>query len=513
MEPKYYYITTPIYYVNDVPHIGHAYTCIAADVLARFMRLDGREVKFLTGTDEHGQKVEKSAKAKDMSPQAFVDEVSQTFRQMMQDLQLTHDDFIRTTEPRHQKAAQHLWQKVDEAGYIYEGSYNGWYSVRDEAYYQESELVEGKAPTGADVEWVEEPSYFFKLSAFQDKLLDFYERHPQAIGPPSRRNEVLSFIKGGLRDLSISRSTFSWGVPVPGDESHVMYVWMDALTNYITALGYPDMSGEMATYWPQSHHMVGKDILRFHCVYWHAFLMAAGVEPPKRVFAHGWLTNNGEKISKSLGNVIAPKDIVDTYGLDQTRYFFMREVPFGSDGYYSKASMVTRINSDLANDYGNLVQRVLSFAYKHCDQQVPSPGALTPEDQAMLKKGEDLLPTLRDFMEEQMIHKYCEALWSVIAEANRYVDAQEPWALRKTDTDRMATVLYVLMDVIRKLAILTQPLVPIASEKILDQLSIASGRRKFTDLSQALTAGTPLVKPEGVFPRIAVENPSSAVGS
>lgn len=500
---SYYYITTPIYYVNDVPHIGHAYTSIAADVLARFMRLDGRQAKFLTGTDEHGQKVEKAALNKGLSPQAFVDEVSQSFRKMGELLHLTNDVFMRTTESRHKTSAQALWKKIEEAGYIYKGVYTGWYCVRDEAYYQESELIDGKAPTGADVEWVEESSYFFKLSAFQDKLLQFYETNPEAIGPVSRKNEVLSFIRGGLKDLSISRSTFSWGVPVPGDDAHVMYVWIEALSIYITALGYPDRTGEMETFWPEALHLMGKDIIRFHAVYWHAFLMAADIPPPKRVYAHGWWTNEGRKISKSLGNTIDPQELVHQYGVDQIRYFLMREVAFGSDGDFSKKTMINRLNSDLANDYGNLVQRVLSFAYKHCEGKVPSPASYTQADQELLALAQDVVNKMREQAEKQALHKFCEAMWDVIAAANRYVDTQEPWSLKKTDPLRMQTVLYVLMEVIRHLGVLSQPLVPLASAKILDQLNIPLNQRDIAALkNNSLEVGTQLTQPEGVFPRI-----------
>ena len=408
------YYTTPIYYVNDTPHIGHAYTSVAADVLARFARLDGHTVKFLTGTDEHGQKVEKSAQQKGMSTKEFVDKVSPSFRKMGDVLHLTNDDFIRTTEARHIQSAQALWLKIEAAGYIYKGSYAGWYSVRDEAYYQESELINGKAPTGAPVEWVQEPSYFFKLSVFQEKLLEFYDNHPDAVGPTSRRNEVISFVKSGLKDLSISRSTFHWGVPVPTDPDHVMYVWMDALSNYITALGYPDDTEEMRTFWPKAIHLVGKDILRFHCVYWHAFLMAAGLPLPKKVFAHGWWTNEGEKISKSLGNVIDPFELVETYGVDQVRYFLIREVPFGSDGDFSKKALVGRINSDLANDYGNLVQRVLSFAYKHCGEKIPTPAHFTSADQQILETASTLPEKLRHHADTQALHKFCDSIWELI---------------------------------------------------------------------------------------------------
>ncbi|MDP6515757.1 MAG: methionine--tRNA ligase, partial [Alphaproteobacteria bacterium] len=366
-EADAFYITTPIYYVNDVPHLGHAYTTIACDALARFMRLDGKRVMFLTGTDEHGQKVEKSAQAAGEEPQAFTDRVSRRFRDLTVKLGATNDDFIRTTEPRHTRASQAIWKALVAAGDIYLGSYAGWYSVRDEAFFAESELSKGEggtrcAPSGAPVEWVEEPSYFFRLSRWQQPLLDLYARQPDFILPESRRNEVVSFVKSGLQDLSVSRTSFAWGVPVPNDADHIMYVWLDALTNYITAAGYPDTDCDIyRTFWPADVHMVGKDILRFHAVYWPAFLMAAGIEPPQRVFAHGWWTNEGEKISKSLGNVIDPFALIEQYGLDPVRYFLLREVPFGKDGDFSRDAMTTRMNSELANDFGNLAQRVLSM--------------------------------------------------------------------------------------------------------------------------------------------------------
>ncbi|HSR72199.1 MAG TPA: methionine--tRNA ligase, partial [Kiloniellales bacterium] len=353
-----YYVTTPIYYVNDLPHIGHAYTTLACDALARFMRLDGYDVFFLTGTDEHGQKVEKSAQVAGLDPQAFTDRVSENFRALSQTLDFSNDAFIRTTEERHLRACQALWARLIEAGEIYLGSYAGWYAVRDEAFYGENELTlqpDGRriASSGAEVEWVEEPSYFFRLSQWADRLLEFYDANPDFIGPEGRRNEVVSFVKGGLKDLSVSRTTFNWGVPVPDDPDHIMYVWLDALTNYITAVGYPDTESDTyRRYWPADVHMVGKDILRFHAVYWPAFLMAAGLEPPKRIFAHGWWTNEGQKISKSLGNVIGPDTLVARYGLDAVRYFLLREVPFGNDGDFSHRAMVSRINNDLANDFG-----------------------------------------------------------------------------------------------------------------------------------------------------------------
>ncbi|MEX0759984.1 MAG: methionine--tRNA ligase [Tistlia sp.] len=502
-----YYVTTPIYYVNDRPHIGHAYSTLACDVLARFMRLDGRDVHFLTGTDEHGQKVEKSAQAKGLDPKAFTDAVSENFRELARLMNFSNDDFIRTTEPRHQAACQVLWRKLLEAGDIYLGSYAGWYAVRDEAFYGEDELTRNEAgamvaPSGAECEWVEEPSYFFRLSAWQERLLALYEARPDFILPESRRNEVLSFVRGGLHDLSVSRTTFGWGIPVPNDPAHVMYVWLDALTNYITAVGYPDENSEsFKKFWPADLHMVGKDILRFHAVYWPAFLMAAGLEPPHRVFAHGWLLNKGEKMSKSLGNVLNPADLVERYGLDPVRYYLLREVPFGQDGYISHESMVARINGDLANDLGNLAQRSLSMIAKNCGGAVPEPGALSEADKALLDKAGGLLARLREEFGRQSFHRGLEAVWQVVGDANRYVDEQAPWTLRKTDPARMATVLWVLAETVRHVALLVQPVMPQAMAALLDQLGVEAGRRGFADLETRLLAGTPLPKPEGVFPR------------
>ena len=506
--PKAFYVTTPIFYVNDLPHIGHAYTTVACDVLARFMRLDGFTVKFLTGTDEHGQKVENAAKEAGETPKDFVDRVSQRFRDLRGPLGFTNDDFIRTTEDRHTASVQQLWRELVARDEIYLGAYEGWYSVRDEAFYTEAELIDGQAPTGAPVEWVEEPSYFFRLSAWQDRLLAFYEANPDFIGPQTRRNEVISFVKGGLNDLSVSRTSFKWGVPVPDDPDHVMYVWIDALTNYITAAGYPDAdSADYKTFWPASLHMVGKDILRFHAVYWPAFLMAAGLEPPARVYAHGWWTIEGEKMSKSLGNAIEPLALVEQYGLDQIRYFLLREVPFGNDGDFSHRALIGRINGDLANDFGNLAQRVLSMIAKNCEGRVPEPGAFHDDDQALLDSADGLLDIMRDHLRRQEFHSALIAQWRVIGEANRYIDAQAPWALRKTAPARMATVLYVLAETIRYLAILAQPVMPIAAGRMLEQLSVSEAARGFAclDADFSLTPGTALPKPEGVFPRYVEE--------
>jgi len=510
---KPYYITTPIYYVNDIPHIGHAYCTMACDALARFKRLDGFDVMFLTGTDEHGQKIQKAALAADMTPKAFTDKVSQNFRDLAKVMNYSNDDFIRTTEERHYKACQHLWDELIKRDEIYLGKYSGWYAVRDEAYYGEGELTDGPngkkiAPSGAECEWVEEESYFFRLSNWGDKLLKYYDEHPDFILPHYRRNEVTSFVKQGMHDLSVSRSAISWGVPVPGNAKHVMYVWLDALTNYITAVGYPDTQSEMyKKYWPADVHVVGKDILRFHAIYWPAFLMAAGLEPPKRIFAHGWWTNEGQKISKSLGNTIDPNDMIKTYGLDQTRYFMLREVPFGNDSDFSHASIVARINSNLANDLGNLAQRSLSMINKNCNAVVPTPSAFTEADKVLLGKAYGLLAEVRREMDVQAFHKGLDAIWSVISDGNRYVDEQAPWGLKKTDPQRMETVLYVLAETLRCVALLVQPFMPDSMSQLLDQLGVPADQRDFAALNEAgaLKAGTPLPVPCGVFPRFVEE--------
>jgi methionyl-tRNA synthetase len=502
-----FYVTTPIYYVNDVPHVGHAYTTLACDTIARFARLDGRRVWFLTGTDEHGQKVEKAAAAAEVAPQAFTDRVSQRFRELAERMQISHDDFIRTTEDRHKVGVQALWRELVRRDQIYLGTYAGWYSVRDESFYAESELDDGLAPSGAPVEWVEEPSYFFRLSAWQEPLLRHYAEHPEFILPATRRNEVVRFVEGGLQDLSVSRTSFRWGIPVPDDPDHVIYVWLDALTNYMTALGFPDTDAtRYRTFWPADVHVVGKDILRFHAVYWPAFLLAAGLAPPRRVFAHGWWTNEGQKISKSLGNVIDPLQLIEEYGLDQTRYFLLREVPFGNDGDFSHSAMISRMNRDLANDYGNLVQRVLALVQRNCAGRLPEPGDLTDGDHDLLEAAERILDEVRKAMAGQALSRALEAIFELVGTANRYVDAQAPWALRKSDPARMATVLYVLAETIRRLALLSQAFLPDASARILDQLAVAAEARTLAhcrDSSAMLRPGTPLPAPTGVFPRFA----------
>lgn len=504
-----FYITTAISYPNGKPHIGHAYELIATDAVARYQRLEGREVLFLTGTDEHGQKMQQTARKEGISPQELADRNSAEFQSMAVLLNASNDDFIRTTEPRHHEAVKNIWNRMGEAGDLYKDSYSGWYSVRDEAYYQEGETeVRGDGvrygPQGSPVEWVEEASYFFKLSAYKDKLLQYYEDNPDFIGPAERRNEVISFVKSGLRDLSMSRTTFDWGIPVPNDPSHVMYVWVDALTNYITATGYlTDPQGPRAKFWPANIHMIGKDIIRFHAVYWPAFLMSAGLPLPNKVFAHGFLLNKGEKMSKSLGNVVDPVNLVAHFGLDPIRYFFLREVSFGQDGSYSEEGIATRINSDLANGIGNLASRSLSMIVKNCDGQIPECGTLNDEDKAMLAAADALHASTRDDMNALMIHRALASIIAVVSEADRYFAGQEPWALKKTDPTRMATVLYVTADVVRQIAILLQPFMPESSAKLLDLVAVPAGKRDFASLGEAgrLIAGTALEAPKPVFPR------------
>ena len=507
-DPRRYYLTTPIFYPNGEPHIGHAYTDMVSDAIARFHRLNGEEVYFLTGTDEHGLKMQQAAEQLGITAQELADRNSERFRDLVQALGISPDDFIRTTEPRHHRSAQAIWQRMADAGHIYSGTYSGWYSVRQEGYFDESETTVGddgvrREPLGSPVEWMEEESYFFRLSAFADKLLAHYEAHPDFILPAERRNEVASFVRGGLKDLSISRTTFQWGIKVPGTPDHVMYVWIDALTNYITGVGFPDEADPLWRFWPADLHVIGKDIVRFHAVYWPAFLMAAGIELPRRVFAHGFLFNRGEKMSKSVGNVIDPFSLAEHYGVDQMRYFFMREVPFGQDGTYSHEAIVNRINADLANDFGNLAQRSLSMIAKHCEAAVPAPGALTTDDRALLEAADALLETARGHMKTEGLHLVLAALWQVVGDANRYFAAQEPWALRKSDPERMKTVLYTTIEAVRQVAILAQAFMPTACTRMLDSLGVAADKRSFASLGEAgrLTPGSPLPAPVPVFPR------------
>ncbi|MBE4693395.1 methionine--tRNA ligase [Brevibacterium casei] len=475
-----YYVTTAIAYPNGAIHIGHAYEYIAADTIARFKRLDNHDVFFATGTDEHGLKMLQAANRLGITPKQLADDNAKNFRDTQLALGSTFDRFIRTTDPDHYAASQEIWRRLEEAGDIYLDSYSGWYSVRDEAFYteDETEVVDGvrlSKETRTEVTWTEEESYFFRLSKYQEPLLELYRDHPEFLGPDSRRNEVASFVASGLKDLSISRTTFDWGVPVPGNDKHVMYVWIDALTNYLTAAGFPDDSEAFAKWWPADVHIIGKDIIRFHSVYWPAFLMSAGIELPRRVHAHGFLFNAGEKMSKSVGNVVDPIDLVDAFGLDTVRFFLFREFSYGQDGSYTKDSIITRMNADLANEYGNLAQRSLSMIAKNCDGQVPQPGDLTEADESLLSLARGTLETARRHVDTQSLHLYVDACWKVLSEANRYFSAQEPWKLKKTDPERMATVLWVTIEVVRIVSILIQPVMPESAGRILDLLGVAEG--------------------------------------
>ena len=507
-----FYVTTAIAYPNGAPHVGHAYEYIATDAIARFKRLDGFDVRFLTGTDEHGLKMAQTAAAEGIPTRDFARRNSDAFQRLEELLNISFDRFIRTTDPDHYAASTAIWDRMAQRGDIYMDAYAGWYSVRDERFFTEAETTVGDdgtrtaTETGTPVTWTEEQTYFFRLSAYADRLLAHYEQHPDFIAPEVRRNEVVSFVSGGLRDLSISRTSFDWGVPVPGDPSHVMYVWVDALTNYLTGVGFPDTESALyQRYWPADLHMIGKDIIRFHTVYWPAFLMSAGIPLPRRVFAHGFLYNRGEKMSKSIGNVVDPVALVESFGVDQVRYFLLREVPFGQDGSYSEDGIISRINSDLANELGNLAQRSLSMVAKNLDGVVPEPVEFSAEDSALLELADGLLARVRAAFDEQALHLGLEAIWLMLGAANRYFSAQEPWVLRKSDADadqvRFATVLYVTLEAVRVAALLVQPVMPDSAAKLLDLLGQPEDSRDFAALGVRLAPGTALPAPVGVFPR------------
>lgn len=513
-KPKFY-ITTAIPYANGAPHIGHAYERIATDAIARFKRLDGFDVLFVTGMDEHGQKMQQTAAREGLTPQQLADRTAAQFEEMGEQLNARADDILRTTQERHRISVQEIWRRMAANGDIYLSKYSGWYSVRDEAYYaeDETEVREGKRyalKTGTPVEWVEEESYFFKLSAYAGKLLALYESRPDFVTPEHYKNEIVAFVKRGLNDLSVSRTTFDWGIPVPGDPKHVMYVWVDALTNYLSATGFPDETAPRAKYWPATAHVIGKDITRFHAIYWPAFLMSAGLPVPEQVVVHGFLFSRGEKMSKSVGNVVAPADLVRTYGVDQTRYFFLREVPFGQDGNYSHEAIVNRVNADLANDLGNLAQRSLSMIAKNCGGKVPVCGALSDADKEILSAADAIHAEARAAHETHAINKALDAIWRVVGDANRYFAGQEPWALKKTDPARMDTVLYVTAEVLRIVGTLAQPYVPASAEKLLDLLAVPEDQRSFADLGKRLVSGTPLPAPQPIFPRYVEDDPAKA---
>jgi methionyl-tRNA synthetase len=512
-----YYITTAIDYPNGAPHIGHAYEKTATDAIARFKRLDGFDVLFLTGTDVHGLKMAQTAEAEGIPTADLARRNSDVFQGLQEKLNNSFDRFIRTTDDDHIAASIEIWNRMNASGDIYLDSYAGWYSVRDERFFTEDELEERadgvrySIETGTPVTWTEEQTYFFKLSAYAERLLAHYEAHPEFIGPDVRRNEVVSFVSGGLRDLSISRTTFDWGVQVPDHPDHVMYVWVDALTNYLTGAGFPDTESEaFRKYWPADLHVIGKDIIRFHTVYWPAFLMSAGIELPRRVFAHGFINVKGEKMSKSVGNVVDPVDLIDTFGVDQVRYFLLREVPFGQDGNFSTEALIGRINTDLANELGNLAQRSLSMVNKNLDGMVPRPSEFTDADRELLALADELLPTVRRHFDVPAMHLGLEAIWLMLGAANRYFSAQEPWVLRKSeapeDQERFRTVLYTTLEAVRIAALLVQPAMPASAANLLDLLGQNAGQRDFAAIGTRLAPGTPLPTPVGVFPRYVVED-------
>jgi methionyl-tRNA synthetase len=511
---KAYYVTTAIAYPNAAPHVGHAYEYIATDAIARFKRLDGFDVRFLTGTDEHGLKVAQAAAAAGVPTAELALRNSDVFQRMQETLNISFDRFIRTTDADHHESSKEIWRRMSAAGDIYLDTYSGWYSVRDERFFVESEtqLADGTriaVETGAPVIWTEEQTYFFRLSAYTDKLLAHYNANPDFIAPEVRRNEVISFVSGGLRDLSISRTSFDWGVQVPDHPDHVMYVWVDALTNYLTGAGFPDTGSELfRRYWPADLHMIGKDIIRFHAVYWPAFLMSAGIELPRRVFAHGFLHNRGEKMSKSVGNTIDPMALVEAFGVDQLRYFLLREVPFGQDGNYSEDAIINRINTDLANELGNLAQRSLSMVAKNLGGGVPEPGDFTAADTELLKTADGLLERVRASFDGQAMHLALEAIWLMLGDANKYFSAQQPWILRKSESEadqaRFRTVLYTTCEAVRIAALLVQPVMPESAAKLLDLLGQAEDQRVFTAIGARLAPGMVLPPPTGVFPRYQV---------
>ena len=488
MKSNNYYITTPIYYPSGSPHMGHAYSSILADVFARFKRNDNFQVLFLTGTDEHGLKIQKAAEKDNLKPIDFCNKISKVFLNLTNQLNLSNDDFIRTTENRHYVAVNDLWNKLVKSGDIYLSKYKGWYSVSDEAYYNNDEVIEKNGKkistfSGSQVDWVEEESYFFKLSAWEKKLLDFYEKNEKFILPLSRRNEVINFVKNGLKDLSVSRTSFTWGIKVPNNDKHVIYVWLDALTNYLSALDYPKVDSNLyKKFWPASIHVIGKDILRFHAIYWPAFLLAAGIKPPNRVFGHGWILSGDEKMSKSKGNILNPIEISEKYGVDELRYYLMKEVSHGSDGSISLKSLENCINSDLANNYGNLCQRIFSFIRNNCSNKVMRSKKLTNSDKNLLKKTNELLKDLRFFMNDQKLNNYIKSVIDISFLTNKYINDEEPWKLKKTDLEKMNNILHISLEQIAKISILLNPIIPKSSTKVLDALNIKKNSRNLSFL-------------------------------
>jgi len=501
-----YYITTAISYPNGRPHIGHAYEAIGADAIARYHRQAGRDVRFQTGTDEHGLKMVQTARDRGVETRALADEMSGYFKAMDDRLNISYDRFIRTVEADHHTASQAIWEAMAAAGDLYLDRYEGWYSVRDEAFYDEKELVDGEggklSPQGTPVEWTAEETWFFRLSKYQQPLLDHYAANPDFIQPDARRNEMIAFVSGGLSDLSVSRTSFDWGVKVPGSDGHVMYVWVDALTNYLTGIGYPDLDGPLGKYWPADLHLIGKDIVRFHTIYWPAFLMSANIALPKQVFGHGFLLNRGEKMSKSVGNVTDPIELADRFGVDPLRYFLLREVSFGQDGSYSEEAIVTRCNADLANNLGNLAQRCLSIIAKNCDGRVPQAGTATAAEEALIESVKTAEAGMHAAMGELAIHTALEAIWSAARDANQYFADQAPWSVRKTDPARADTILYYAAEAVRRIAILARWAIPESADKLLDLLGQGTDVRNFDALNRPIEAGITLPAPSGVFPRL-----------
>ena len=510
---KKFYITTPIYYPSAKPHMGHAYSSIIADFFARFKRIDGFDVHFLTGTDEHGLKIQRSAEKAGKDPQMFCDQISQTFRDLSDTLNLSNTDFIRTTEARHKKTVQHLWSELEKNDDIYLSNYSGWYSVSDEAFYSEDEIEEtdGKKialSSKSSVEWIEEESYFFRLSKWEKPLLNYYEANPDFISPVSRKNEVISFVKSGLKDLSISRKSFSWGIPVPNNQRHVIYVWLDALTNYLSALNYPNTDDDLfKNFWPASIHLIGKDILRFHAVYWPAFLLAAKIDLPKKVYGHGWILSGEEKMSKSKGNILDPLEIIKEYGLDPLRYYLIKEVSFGNDGNISQERLEDCINSDLANNYGNLCQRVTAFAAKNCDGKIPSIIKFQDEDLLILNKFKDNLDNIRSKIDDQNINFYIDYIVNSLFEANKYFNDQEPWK-KKDDLLRLNTIVYTTLEIVRKISFLLYPIIPASSLKALKIFDIKENKVKLNAITnnEFLTKGNNLNKIDILFKKIEKNN-------
>ena len=478
MKHNNFYITTPIYYPSGQPHMGHAYSSILADVFARFMRNDNCKVHFLTGTDEHGLKIQKAAEKAGLDPLIFCNKISKIFNDLTKKLNLSNDDFIRTTEKRHYRSVNDLWNRLIKSGDIYLSKYKGWYSVSDEAYYNENEIIEKNGEkvstfSGSSVEWVEEESFFFKLSAWEKKLLDFYNKNDKFILPISRRNEVINFVKSGLKDLSVSRTSFTWGIKVPNNDKHVIYVWLDALTNYLSALNFPNTNDNLyKNFWPASLHVIGKDILRFHAIYWPAFLLAADIKPPNRVFSHGWILSGDEKMSKSKGNILNPLEIIDTYGIDELRYYLMKEVSHGSDGNISLKSLENCINSDLANNYGNLCQRVFSFVKNNCKNKINKTKGISNSDKRLIDLTESLTTNLRNEMNNQNLNNYIKSVINICFLTNKYINDEEPWKLKNIDIKKMNNILHLSLEQIAKITILLDPIIPNAATKVLDALNV-----------------------------------------